>query len=281
MDFYYFGSRNSIHKARKIENHLYSGLLVTYDATQGDHFTTIASEMHLTKKLKYMVAIRPYAMSPQYLCMINQSMNLISPNRTQINLITGHIKEHEKTVGGIIGNVTDSSSAIDRSEYLLEYVDILNNMNTNLDFYVSTTNDHIFKKIKDRNNKMIVEYTDYISSKMWKVDDKYHPDFGKIVSTNTNFSFTGTSPMLCLSPVLRNTQEELELLDKTYRPEGGTRTRQTMYYTYDQFETFIHKLEKEGIKELLLVHAPESEIQILMDFVKQYKQKELITTDEN
>jgi hypothetical protein len=54
-----------------------------------------ARDIDISKKIKYMVAIRPYAISPQYLVMMNHSMNDIMSNRVQFNLILGHIKEHE------------------------------------------------------------------------------------------------------------------------------------------------------------------------------------------
>jgi hypothetical protein len=56
----------------------------------------LARDIDLTKKIKYMIALRPYNISPQYLTMINQSINQIMPDRLQINFISGYIKPHEK-----------------------------------------------------------------------------------------------------------------------------------------------------------------------------------------
>jgi alkanesulfonate monooxygenase len=123
MEFYYFGGYFDEGFISRLEESGFSGVMFTYDSTQGDMFTQIARDIKHTEKIKYLVAIRPYTISPQYICMINNSINKIMPGRLQINLISGYIKDHEANFGGIIGDTNDSSSNIDKSKYIINYLE--------------------------------------------------------------------------------------------------------------------------------------------------------------
>ena len=96
MKIYYFGGQASIYATNidQLEDAHCDGILFTYRQLQGDFFTIIARTLNKNQKIKYMVAIRPHALSAQYLTMINQSMNSIQKDRLQINIIAGHIKPY-------------------------------------------------------------------------------------------------------------------------------------------------------------------------------------------
>jgi len=275
MDFYYFGGGIGNNLVRKIEDHHFFGILFTYDSTQGDFFTRIARDIDVNKKIKYMVAIRPYSISPQYLHMINQSMNEICPNRLEINFISGHIKEHEKEVGGIVETINDSSSNIDRSNYLIKYMQVLNKMKNNtkksfnLNYYISTSNEYVFDVAKKTNSKIIIQYKDYIKGH-WTKYINYQSDI-QIEQTGSDFDLSVKETIVSLAPVLRKTKKEIDELTKVFH------TTDTAYFSYDEFEIFIEKLKKEGINKLMFIAWPEEEIKNFMDFVKYYKEKELAT----
>jgi hypothetical protein len=107
MEFYYFGgvmgNTNSLKTPSKLEAHNFSGVMFTHDIPEGDMFVKTAVDINPDEKIKYLVAIRPYTISPQYLSMINRSMDNIDRDRLQINLISGYIKDHEDCVGGVVG----------------------------------------------------------------------------------------------------------------------------------------------------------------------------------
>jgi hypothetical protein len=277
MEFYYFGGNCSGNQISRLENSNFSGVMFTYDSTQGDMFVRIAKDIKPQEKIKYLVAIRPYSISPQYLCMINKSMNEIDLNRIQINLISGYIKDHEVNVGGIIGDTNDSSSRIERSRYMIEYVNSLNTMSGNsdksnsLDFYVSTTNEHVFNLCKDNNNKIILPYRDYKNG-AWTVIN----ESGGQSLSNTLFDLNGVEVMLALTPIIRETQKELDsLTDYALRPvwkkgEKPAEVTDIGYFTYKQFDSFVHELEKKGIRQLLINGWPMAEREIIINFIKQY-----------
>jgi hypothetical protein len=271
MEFYYFGGRIGDSQVSDVEDHHFSGILFTYDIEQGDFFTQVARDIDLNKKIKYMIAIRPYAISPQYLMMISQSIYKIMPNRLEINLISGSLKEHEKASGGIVGPVNDLSSNVDRSNYLIEYVKVLDEMKKNnensfhLDYYVSTSNKYVFDIAKQTKSKMIIQYKDYIK-KHWTEYIGYQTA-NQIDKKGSDFDLSGQDVIVSVAPVLRKTKKEIDELPKVLH------TTDTVYFSYSEFEEFIDELEKDNINKLMLIAWPPEEVKHFMDFVKYYKER--------
>jgi hypothetical protein len=279
MEFYYFGGNFDGGQISNLEANHFSGVMFTYDSTQGDMFVRVAKDIKAEEKIKYLIAIRPYAISPQYLCMINKSINEIGYGRLQINLISGYIKDHESDFGGIIGKVNDSSSRIDRSNYMIDYVNSLNTMpgnsdkNNALDFYVSCTNPYVFNMAKKNNNKIILPYRDYKNALWTSITDS-----GGQSLSNTSFNLNGMNVMLALTPIIRKTQEELESLsDYAIRPvwkkgEKPAEVTDVGYFTYEQFDEFVNELESKGIHHLLINGWPMAEREIIINFIKEYSE---------
>jgi len=250
MQFYFFTPDFGL--VKKLDDAGFVGVLFTYNATQGDYFTKIARNIILDSKIKYMVAIRPYVISPQYLSMINQSINAISRDRLEINLISGHIKDVESNFGGVVGDVNDQSSSIDRSKYLIDYLDCLHSMNTKIpDCYVSVTNEFTFAAAKKHNSKMIIPYSQFISNKYSEYDSKV---------------------MISVTPRLRETQNEIDNLQ-------GSRVQHRVDmadFTYDQFNKLIKDIESNNINKMILSAWSMEETEYIIDFVKQYNQSDNI-----
>lgn len=266
MKFYYFGA--FIEEIKTLEDSGFSGVLFTFDNQQGDFFTRIANTINETKKIKFMVAIRPYVISPQYLCMINQSMEMISPRRLQLNLISGHIKQHEENIGGIVGDVNDSSSKIDRSNYLISFLDTMNSIQKPSsgvayipDFYVSATNSYVFNAASKHKNKMIVQYREFLKQSWTEYYDNGMHEGPK-------FDLTGQKVMVSVGPIIRKTQEEIDNLDKPYL------TNDTAYFTHDELKKAIKDLEDNGIDEILMFAWPAEEQKYIINFVKDYTENQ-------
>jgi len=277
MKFYYFGGNFKQGEISRLEQHRFDGVMFVYDAMLGDVFTRIARDIKHTEKIKYLVAIRPYTISPQYLCMISKSLNLIMPNRVQINLISGYIKDHEKSFGGILGDINDQSDRIDRSNYMIEYVKMLNTMPGNktkpvLDFYTSTTNEHVFNATAEHDNKIILPYRDYKNGR-WTIIKE-----GRGEDPGNSFNIKNRKIMLAITPIIRRTQEELNRSEEyAQRPvwkngEVQGKVTDIEYFTYEEFDSFINNLEKDGITEILMNGHQEEERERLISFIKEYRE---------
>jgi hypothetical protein len=175
--------------------------MFTYDATQGDMFVRTAKDIKPDEKIKYLIAIRPYTISPQYLYAINDSMNEIAEDRLQFNFILGYIKDHESEVGGIVGDINDKSSSIDRSNYMINFIETLNTMSENkknkkkIDFYISATSPHIFDIAKKYKNKIILPY--YIYKRGYWLEEH----------NKIKLDLTDMEVMLALTPIIRKNKD--------------------------------------------------------------------------
>lgn len=247
MDFYLFCSDFKVIPI--LEEAGFEGVLFVYNAVSEDRFTHIARNISTDTKIKHMVAIRPYVISPQYLSMIHKSINNINPHILQTNLISGHIKDEEKNYGGIIGSVNHFSSSKERSEYLIEYIKSLESLQSNVpDYYVSVGNPFVFEVAKKYNSKMIIQYSHYKE---------------KI------YDLSNTRSMISITSVLRKTKEEINSI-----PESKIQHRIDMaYFTYDEFSQLINKIKSEGINQVILSCWTEEDQSNIIEFVKQYKGK--------
>jgi len=252
MDFYIFC--NDINEVEKLVQHNYSGALLIYNTGLSDFFTQVSRTMNTVDTFKYMVAVRPYAISPQYLCMINDSINSIDKNRLEINLISGWAKEDEKESGGILGEVNDSSLKIDKINYLIKYIDVLENINKNTpDYYVSVAHDYMVNKTLKHNSKLLIDYVDY---------------------KNNTYDLNNRDVMIYSWIILRETQEELDALRKQ-NSEAHFEYYKLQYFTFKELTDILNKLKSEGINKILFyAYWDEQEKQIINNFVKEYKEKE-------
>ncbi len=286
MKFYYFGGvigdPTSLKTPTNLNQNNFSGMMFTYDIPEGDMFVKIANTIRKDERIKYLVAIRPYTISPQYLYMINQSMNRIDRGRLQINIIPGYIKQHEIGVGGIVGDVNDDSHPVDRSNYTIKFIETLNKMNQDKDFpgyhrdeeknildvYISTTNSYVFEAAKKYKHKIILPYHIYARG--------YWSDYLKDDSTTIPLQLDDTEVMLAITPIIRETEEELDqLTNYAIRPpwrkgEVPQVVLDVAYFTHEQFHDFVQTLEKRGINHLLINAVPSEEVNIIVPFINEY-----------
>ena len=287
MKFYYFGgvigNSEDPKDPSNLNRHNFSGVMFTHDIPEGDMFIKTAKDIEKSEDIKYLVAIRPYTISPQYLSMINRSMDRIDRGRLQINLISGYIKDHEDGVGGVVGDINDNSSALDRSNYMIEFLKVLNEMDQDkespgywsepnhknkLDVYVSTTNSYVFEAAKKYGHKIILPYHIYARG-AWS-DTLRHR------SATIPLNLGDTEVMIAMTPIIRKTEEDIDLLTNyVVRPawkkgEVPSVLMDAAYFTYEQFDDFVETLEKRGINHLLINAVPSQESDIIIPFIKQY-----------
>jgi hypothetical protein len=253
----------------------FDGLLYTYNYHSIDPFVYISKHFNLDANLRYFVAIRSHIMSPQYIFKILRSfyhLKDVSGNRIMmssfdninvktekpvpvcINLISGSIDIDQQLFGGTIGNVDDLSSPIERSQNLIKFVKEFNSVNKkhfknffHLNLYITTTNKYVFEEANKNNNKMIIEYVDYATKKF----DITNPE----------------NVMVTFGPVIRDTQEELDSIDKTL---GVSIKHNSVFCTPFQLIEMLDRLEQEGIQEVLFWSLGQEDHMNMLDFVKQY-----------
>jgi len=124
MKYYWFMRHNEYDLKEifsRLENAGFDGVLLSYGQT-GDPFTVLANSIDKDSKMEYIVAIRPYLISPQYVSEIVNSFESFAPGKIALNIVPGAIGENDKYYNGVIGKVTDNSSSEERREFLSEWL---------------------------------------------------------------------------------------------------------------------------------------------------------------
>jgi hypothetical protein len=275
VKFYYFGGvlgdNSSVKSPYNLNNNHFDGVMFTHDIPQGDMFVRAGLDFRKNENIKYLIAIRPYTISPQYLSMINDSLNRVHKGRVQLNIIPGYTKDHEDSIKGIVGPINDQSDKVEKRKYLVEFLDAINEMNQNeelkapLDFFVTTTNPRVLDAVNKHNNKIILPYSLY-------KNDMWFKKFNKPLEVKSK------EIMLAMTPIIRETEEELESL-KNYalRPtwQDGEISRvvnDVGYFTHKSFHEFIKELKQNNINYILINAVPQAENNVMIPFIRDYVQ---------
>jgi len=168
-------------RSKELEKNGFTGTMYPYGIFIGDYFTRIAREIDQNSSFNYIVAIRPYVISAQYLHMICSSLNNISRNRVSINFLTGWIYDEEKNFGGVLSEINDNSSNIERSNYMIDYAKEFKRV-SRTNFYISTTNETIFSSSSSNEFPMIIPYSWYKINKFNVTNQKYIISVAPIIS---------------------------------------------------------------------------------------------------
>lgn len=223
-----------VKKNKNLQYKKFDGVMYPYVIYNNDYFTKI-SRIIEKDNFKYIVAIRPHAISPQYLSMICSSINEINDGILSINFISGWIYEEEKSFGGILSEINDNSSNIERSNYMLKYIKEFKNISDNK-FYVSTTNETVFNFCAENDFPMIIPYSWYKANK---------------------FDLTNRKYIISICPIIGD--------DKTDNMDLEN-------FSENEFFNFLRECEAKDIKGLLLMENKyNSQYPQISNLVRRYR----------
>jgi len=232
------------------------GVMYPFGPTMGDYFTKISRIIDVKSKFKYIIAIRPYTISAQYLSMICSSINSISKGVLAINFLTGYINKFEQSYGGILSEPNDSSPSIVRSNYMLEYAKEFKKVSSN-EFFVSTTNETVFNNCAENSFAMIVPYVWYKANR-FEIEDQ-----SVVISI---------APILSESPV--DGKYECENNNECRHPAEDT-CMDLDFFTMKEFFEFLDDAEKRGIIGILFQEADyvAEEYNNILPAITEYKRR--------
>jgi hypothetical protein len=245
MEIYWFERNYPIdgglkNRSKDLESNGFDGTMYPYGTFINDYFTRIARDLDVNSKFKYIVAIRPYVISAQYLHMICSSLNELSYNRVSINFLTGWILENEKEFGGVLYGVNDNSSNIDRSNYMLEYAKEFKRI-SDTKFYISTTNESVFEYSVDNNFPMIIPYSWY------KVN---------------RFNLDGQKYLISVAPVISDYKKDLP------------QYQDADLFTKEEFFQFLDDCNLKNVSGVLIQESgANQEYNSILSAIKEYRNR--------
>lgn len=100
----------------------YKSLLLVYDSFLDNAVVTVANTINKEHTFKYIIAVRTYSLSPEYLATIYETFEKIAPGRVTFNVIPGNIKFQETSLRDVVF-IEDRIQTIEqRDQYTLEWL---------------------------------------------------------------------------------------------------------------------------------------------------------------
>lgn len=110
----------------EFNNFGYESVLFTVYSRGYDMWTRVANAISEKHTFKYMMAVRPYLFSPQYLAMLVSSFQKLSNDRVILNMVHGTIRDVE-TFDGIVDLNFNLLDPDERKRHLLIFLDAFKN----------------------------------------------------------------------------------------------------------------------------------------------------------
>lgn len=209
----------------------YKSLLLVVNANDSDNWIKVAHAINPNEKIKYLIAVRPYMISPTMCAMMVRSFNEISPNRLSLNIVSGQIGEDEPVPDKHFDVDSDIKTIDGRLDYVSKFLEDFDKIpiySGRPELLVGTGNPEIVKHVK--------KYTD-ISLCMY--DDFERNDLSSF-----------KRKMVSVQVVVRDSQEEADYFMKQF--EGTRQIKNAIYGTRDSAVKRIIELENEGITDVLI-----------------------------
>jgi len=232
--------------AKEIDSFGYYSILLTYHSTLPDNFIKSARALSENEKIKYMLAIRTYAISPEFMSMICKSFNQIYKDRLMLNIVSGDIHADENPMSDLV-MIEDM---VDTPEKRLIYTDVW------MDKFLKIKNfndkpEIVMSGHSDRTRLMAIKY----NATHLSMYDMYK-DY-----INTENPIINSKQMISLCFVVRKTQEEADIFFESL--DRGKKLW-TICGDKEKIKSFIYKLESEGVTDLLISGSPDDDQKILV-----------------
>jgi alkanesulfonate monooxygenase SsuD/methylene tetrahydromethanopterin reductase-like flavin-dependent oxidoreductase (luciferase family) len=110
--------------SRELDRVGYESVLLTFNSASQDNWIKAAAAMLPGQRLKYMIALRPYHLSPQYCAMMIEGFNSIDTNRLIINFVAGDVQNRpeEPDQKDVFGNTENLKTIDDRKKFVRDFV---------------------------------------------------------------------------------------------------------------------------------------------------------------
>jgi len=246
-----YSIENLIDLSNDLDNAGYYSVLLTYHSNTPDSFIKIPHIINKNHKIKYMIAIRPHSISPEYLKMQCDGFKEIQNNRLIINFVAGNLLEDESTPIPTVDRILEKMDIDSRRDHLNKFLEIFKGLpGDKPEIAISGSSEKILIAAEEYADALIVELFPYINKHIYRKNINK-----KIVTVN-----------LCI----RETQEEINEIFKNKTIRGID-----LEYsgTKDKVIGKILKLHDIGIRDIMVSAGfGDSQKYRIHDLVKTIKE---------
>jgi hypothetical protein len=100
----------------------YESLLIVYDSFLDNAVITVSNTINKDHTFKYIIAVRTYSVSPEYLAGMYETFERIAPGRVTFNIIPGNIKFQETSLRDVVLIEDQIKTQEQRDFYTLEWL---------------------------------------------------------------------------------------------------------------------------------------------------------------
>lgn len=226
-----------------LEDAGYYSMLTVYHSKISDSWIKIAHSLDPEHKLKYMIAMRTYAISPEYCAMLCEGFNEISPDRLMLNIAAGDIHVDETSVDDVVAISDLLKTHDDRVKYTSDWLEKFLNLEVlrnKPEIIISGTSENTINNANTYGDGHLSMYS------------SYKEGLNRLIKTPKR--------MVCLPMIIRDThQEALEVYEKQPKNLGGMGLLSCLFGTEYEIIESIKNLEKEGVTDLLISKAHDDE----------------------
>jgi hypothetical protein len=108
--------------ANKVHDVGYESLLLVYDSFLDNVVVNVANTINPKHTFKYIIAIRTYSVSPEYLAQVYETFEKIAPGRVTFNIIPGNIKPYETSINDVVFIEDKIDTKEKLNDYTLEWL---------------------------------------------------------------------------------------------------------------------------------------------------------------
>jgi alkanesulfonate monooxygenase SsuD/methylene tetrahydromethanopterin reductase-like flavin-dependent oxidoreductase (luciferase family) len=211
----------------------YYSVLTVYHSKLPDYWIKIANIINPEHKLKYMIAMRTYAISPEYCAMICEGFSEISPQRLILNVAAGDLHSDETSRSDVVAVSELLRTHEDRVNYTSEWLEKFTKLpilKNRPEIVVSGTS----KKTIDNSEKYADAHLCMYSS--------YKNGLSDLIKTKR--------VVVARPIIIRDTKEEAEAIYNQLPDDMGKRS--CLFGTENEIIESIEAMKSEGITDLLV-----------------------------
>ncbi len=179
----------------RLETFGYYSVLLTFHSYQPDYLIKSAAALIPGNKLKYMIALRPYHISPQYCAMVTEGFNQIDSGRLIFNWIAGDFDQRndEPLQLDVFGESESIDSMVKRTTFLRKFVEQFNSFDI-----VSVKPEMVFSGF----SKYTLETTSMFNGTSLCMIDDYRKNKFRFMNVKNK--------MVCVTVIILDSNKEVE-----------------------------------------------------------------------
>jgi hypothetical protein len=221
----------------RLEDSGYYSVLLTFHSRASDYLIKSAAALIPGDKLKYMIALRPYHISPQFCAMMTEGYNEIDPGRLVFNWVAGDFdsRSDEPIQVDVFGESETIDNIIKRTTFLRKFVEDYNSFDI-----VSTKPEMVFSGFSEYTLETARMFN---GTSLCMIDD-YRKNIEKFEGIKNK--------MVYVNPIILESKKKIEEYKQALHSINPRSLDTTIVGDKDAVKQKIIDLKNEGITDALL-----------------------------